>query len=228
MVVALSTGEAAMTENVDPERTRKYDRPQRLPFRITKIGHVVLNVTDLERSVKFYTEVLGFRISDVYPDAMMPGGMVFMRCNPDHHGLALIGGLPGTSANIELNHVAFELATLDEVVRARDHLKQAGIALDFEGRRRAVLTLIVPLLLATAALAQDSVPRRATPTFRFTPEAGRTLRPEDLAGHAEGDRLGYASGQRYSLGVDRADPLPAVKRPQQNSAVPGPDRGIPR
>ena len=45
-----------------------------------------------------------------------------------------------------------------------------------EGRRRAVLTLIVPLLLATAALAQDSVPRRATPTFRFTPEAGRTLR----------------------------------------------------
>jgi hypothetical protein len=45
-----------------------------------------------------------------------------------------------------------------------------------EGRRRAVLTLIAPLLLATAASAQDSVPRRAAPTFRFTPEAGRTLR----------------------------------------------------
>lgn len=45
-----------------------------------------------------------------------------------------------------------------------------------EGRRRAVLTLTLPLLLAAAASAQDSVPRRASPTFRFAPEAGRTLR----------------------------------------------------
>jgi len=45
-----------------------------------------------------------------------------------------------------------------------------------EGWRRAVLTLIVLLFLTTAAWAQDSVPRRASPTFRFTPEAGRTLR----------------------------------------------------
>jgi hypothetical protein len=45
-----------------------------------------------------------------------------------------------------------------------------------EGRRRAVLTLTLPLLLAAAASAQDSVPRRVSPTFRFAPEAGRTLR----------------------------------------------------
>ena len=31
--------------------------PEDLPFNITKIGHVVLKVTDLERSVKFYTRV---------------------------------------------------------------------------------------------------------------------------------------------------------------------------
>ena len=45
-----------------------------------------------------------------------------------------------------------------------------------EGRRRTVVTLIASLLLAATASAQDSVPRRATPTFRFAPEAGRTLR----------------------------------------------------
>ncbi len=37
------------------------------PFNLTKIGHVVLMSTDLKRSVEFYTGVLGFRVSDVYP-----------------------------------------------------------------------------------------------------------------------------------------------------------------
>ena len=45
-----------------------------------------------------------------------------------------------------------------------------------EGWRRTVVTLIAALLLAATGSAQDSVPRRNTPTFRFTPEAGRTLR----------------------------------------------------
>src|SRR6202035_2675284 len=80
---------------------------------------------------------LGFAVSDVYPDEMMPGGMVFMRCNADHHGVALVGSLPEESARRELNRLAFEVATLDEVVRARDHLRGHGVAIDFEGRRRA-------------------------------------------------------------------------------------------
>jgi catechol 2,3-dioxygenase-like lactoylglutathione lyase family enzyme len=112
-------------------------RPQGLPFRIAKLGHVVLNVSDLKRSVAFYTGLLGFAVSDVYPDEMMPGGMVFMRCNADHHGVALVGSLPDESASRELNHLAFEVATLDEVVRARDHLRAHGVTIDFEGRRRA-------------------------------------------------------------------------------------------
>jgi len=121
----------------DGDALRRLTRPAGLPFRIGKIGHVVLNVRDLKRSVQFYTEVLGFAISDVYPPEMMPGGMVFMRCNPDHHGVALVGSLEAPSASTELNHVAFEVATLDEVLRARDHLRRHGVAIDFEGRRRA-------------------------------------------------------------------------------------------
>src|SRR6185312_13247239 len=107
----------------------RLQRPLGLPFRIAKLGHVVLNVTDLERAVKFYTQVLGFSVSDVYPQEMVPGGMVFMRCNADHHGVALVGSLIRTSESFELNHLAFEVATLDEVVRARDHLRRHGIAI---------------------------------------------------------------------------------------------------
>ena len=108
-----------------------------LPFRLTKIGHVVLMTADLRRSVEFYTGVLGFRVSDVYPESMMQGRMVFMRCAADHHGVALVGAAPGASLQHELHHMAFEVATLDEVFRARDYLREHGVRIEFEGRRRA-------------------------------------------------------------------------------------------
>ena len=128
---------------IDPEALKQLGRPHGMPFRIGKIGHVVLNVRDVARSVRFYTEVLGFEVSDIYPDEMVPGGMAFLRCNPDHHGIALVGSLAGASESVELNHIAFEVATLDEVLRARDHLTQHGVTLDFEGRRRAGCQLAV-------------------------------------------------------------------------------------
>ena len=121
----------------DPDRVRALGRPDGHPFRIGKLGHVVLNVRDVERSARFYTEVLGFEISDVYPEDMVPGGMVFLRCNTDHHGIALVGSLDEPAANADLNHVAFEVATLDEVLRAHDHLLRQGAQIDFAGRRRA-------------------------------------------------------------------------------------------
>jgi catechol 2,3-dioxygenase len=125
------------------EAIRSIAPPTGLPFNIAKLGHVVLMVEDLERSVDFYTQVLGFRISDVYPDSMVPGRMVFMRFNADHHGLALVGGATKSSDNAELHHLAFEVATLDEVVRARDHLRTHQVPIDFEGRRRAGVQIAV-------------------------------------------------------------------------------------
>jgi len=117
------------------------------PFAVRKLGHAVVNVSDLEKSRRFYTEVLGFRISDVYPGNMMPGGMVFLRCNGDHHCLALIGGAPSADAAARtLHHLAFELASLDEVFRARDHLKQHGVRIVYEGRRRAGCQVAVEFL----------------------------------------------------------------------------------
>jgi catechol 2,3-dioxygenase-like lactoylglutathione lyase family enzyme len=121
----------------DADRLRALQRPHAHPFCIGKLGHVVLNVRDVERSTRFYTEVLGFAVSDVYPDEMVPGGMVFLRCNTDHHGIALVGSLKEPAVNAELNHLAFEVATLDEVVRAYHHLRRHEVTIDFAGRRRA-------------------------------------------------------------------------------------------
>jgi catechol 2,3-dioxygenase-like lactoylglutathione lyase family enzyme len=112
------------------------------PFDLRKIGHVVLNVTDLEAAERFYTEVLGLRVSDRYPDSMVPGGMVFLRCNTDHHGVALVGG----AARLErstLNHFAFAVGSPEEVFRARAWLRERRVPIVFEGRRRAGCQLAV-------------------------------------------------------------------------------------
>ena len=128
------------TDNLDRDdikALRAAKPPTDIPFAIGKLSHVVLKVADLERSVEFYTGVLGFQVSDVYPESMMPGRMVFLRFDPDHHGVALVGGAGGPATGAELHHVAFEVSTLDEVFHARDHLEKHGVEMIFEGRRRA-------------------------------------------------------------------------------------------
>ena len=122
---------------VNEKKIKSHTRPKGMPFNVTKLGHIVLNVADVERSTKFYTEVMGLKVSDVYTDEIAPGGMVFFRFNGDHHGIAVVGSMPGESPAIELNHLALEVATLDEVFIAREHLKKHNVKIDFEGRRRA-------------------------------------------------------------------------------------------
>ncbi len=107
-----------------------------MQFQLRKIGHVVLNVTDLDAAVRFYTEVLGLRVTDRYPDGVVPGGMVFLCVGTDHHGVALVGGAQRGERS-SLNHFAFEVGSLDEVFRARAWLRARGVPLHFEGRRRA-------------------------------------------------------------------------------------------
>jgi catechol 2,3-dioxygenase-like lactoylglutathione lyase family enzyme len=140
------SGEHAMTRGLidtngldreDIAALRAVTPPENLPFTIGKISHVVMKVTDIERSVAFYTQLLGFRVSDAYPESMMPHRMVFLRYDSDHHGIALIGGAGGPSTGAELHHVAYEVGTLDEVFLARTHLENYGVEIIFEGRRRA-------------------------------------------------------------------------------------------
>ena len=107
------------------------------PFALKKFGHVVIKVTDLQRSLAFYAGVLGFEVSDIIGEDMMSGGMIFLRCNLDHHGIALVGGAPGPADQHELHQVAFEAGSLDDVFRARKHLRGNGVKIVFEGRRRA-------------------------------------------------------------------------------------------
>jgi catechol 2,3-dioxygenase-like lactoylglutathione lyase family enzyme len=91
---------------------RSVDQP--IPY---KLAHVVLNTTDIDAACAFYTEYLGFKISD-----WSEHQMVFLRCNRDHHNVAFNQG-PWTSPN----HVAYELPSVDHYMRGIGRLKHAGI-----------------------------------------------------------------------------------------------------
>lgn len=81
-----------------------------------KISHVVLNTPDIDRAHDFYTEVLGFRVSD-----WSEHQMVFLRCNEEHHCVAF-----NQAEWASLNHVAYELTDIDEVMRGIGRMKGAG------------------------------------------------------------------------------------------------------
>ena len=54
------------------------------PVRVKKIGHIVFRVKDVEETIKFWTEVMGFHVSD-----RNEGGLIFLRCGSDHHTIGV-------------------------------------------------------------------------------------------------------------------------------------------
>src|SRR2546426_2073592 len=83
------------------------------------LGHIVLMVPELEPAVRFYQDVLGFRLSD-YMTA--PFKATFLHTNPRHHSLALLE--VGVSA---LHHFMVELDDVDDVGRGYDLVQAEGI-----------------------------------------------------------------------------------------------------
>jgi catechol 2,3-dioxygenase-like lactoylglutathione lyase family enzyme len=107
---------------------------EKSPIKIKKIGHVVLSVSDMERSAKFWTEIMGFKFSDKNEH-----GMKFFRNATDHHTVALIQAkekneLP-KQGQVGFDHMALEVATVSELFKIRDFLKSKGVTIFYEGRR---------------------------------------------------------------------------------------------
>ncbi|MEO7691011.1 MAG: VOC family protein [Sphingomonas sp.] len=80
-----------------------------------KISHIVLHSPDHKAMVSFFTDVLGFRVSDWLGDFMC-----FLRCNSAHHRIAL---LPGPAC---LNHVAYDMLGVDDMMRGVSRLRKRG------------------------------------------------------------------------------------------------------
>jgi catechol 2,3-dioxygenase-like lactoylglutathione lyase family enzyme len=78
-----------------------------VPVRPRKLGHAVLGSTDFEATRSFFTEGLGFKVSD-----HIKGAGTFMRCSTDHHNVLVL------QAPVSfLHHTSWEVDDVDDVGR---------------------------------------------------------------------------------------------------------------
>ncbi len=95
---------------------------------VQRLNHAVLYVRDVERSVAFYSEVLGFRTVMGMP------GAAFLQAegSANDHDLGLFqigagaGDSPAGKTAVGLYHLAWEVDTLDELERIAARLAEAG------------------------------------------------------------------------------------------------------
>jgi catechol 2,3-dioxygenase len=97
-------------------------------IRPLRLGHVGLAVRDMDRMVHFYCTVLDMQVSDrmAYPDGAPLVEGAWLRCNADHHVLALFTPRAADEARgaYGLHHLAFELGSFDELRRAARHVAE--------------------------------------------------------------------------------------------------------
>ena len=90
-------------------------------IRPRKLGHTAFFAPDVQRSVKWYVDVLGFKLSDWIGDFF-----AFLRCNTDHHTVNIFQG-PGP----RMHHMAFELNDWAHVKDACDLLDRHDLHLSW-------------------------------------------------------------------------------------------------
>jgi len=84
------------------------DRPR-------KLSHAVFNSSGADKATEFFVDMLGFKVSD------RTRMMNFIRCNSDHHSIALVHGDGAT-----LHHIAYEMPDLDSVMRGAGRMRDNG------------------------------------------------------------------------------------------------------
>lgn len=80
-----------------------------------KISHFVFHSPQHKEITQWFIDVLGFKLSDWIGDFMS-----LIRCNSAHHRIAFLPGPPC------LNHVAYDLPNVDEMMRGLKRLRKAG------------------------------------------------------------------------------------------------------
>ena len=99
-------------------------------MKIRELGHIVLQVTDLDRSIRFYRDTLGLPlVSQGKPRGRR---IVFFSLGAKHHDLALIELAPGAAGNdparAGVMHLAFKIGDDIELLKeARARMVAAGV-----------------------------------------------------------------------------------------------------
>jgi len=121
------------------------------PFKIRRLGHFGVNVTDMEAGLRFYRDLLGFKLSDILDFGKMPwapkGPEVgdprgyFMRYGTDHHAFVLfnqnvLAQRPDRKfrPEVTVNQITWQVGSLAEIVNAVSFFKDRGVEIQRVGR----------------------------------------------------------------------------------------------
>jgi len=141
---------------LEQPRTQRFDVGGYLldrPFRVTRLGHVGLNCTLIDESLRLYRDLLGFRVSDridfserfenpeIIEGLGDPGGY-FMRHGTDHHSFVLFNRRVMDTAHtkrdfrpeVTINQISWQVSSLREVVDSEGWLHEHGHHIQRAGR----------------------------------------------------------------------------------------------
>ena len=96
---------------------------------VRRLNHAVLFVSELDRAVEFYQRVFGMKVIAREPRA----NAAFLRAggSDNHHDLGLFGLGSAASrpsrGHVGLYHLAWQVATIDDLVAAREVLAASGV-----------------------------------------------------------------------------------------------------
>ena len=120
------------------------------PFKIRRLGHFGFNLVDMAGGIRFYRDLLGFRVSDIIDHSSRAKGSeltglsntnsYFTRYGTDHHALVLFnqrarealgrGGQPG----VTINQITWQVGSLAEVGNGIRWFNENGIKQQRSGR----------------------------------------------------------------------------------------------
>ena len=99
---------------------------------VKKIGHVGILVADVQRSLEFYKDTMGFTVTSLRKDAEGNVVGVFMRFDEEHHNF-VIGKAPegvdvesGEMRDRLVQQISFEVESRDEFLKAVTHIRAKG------------------------------------------------------------------------------------------------------
>ncbi|MEI7998954.1 MAG: VOC family protein [Candidatus Omnitrophota bacterium] len=105
-------------------------------IKIFGIDHVAFNVRDLDKSVKFYTEVIGLRITEREPSK--PGVEYFLDCGASLLGIIQAKDLnqnhPFAHEGLGANHFSFHIHSNDFEAMI-EHLQKHNVKIEYAKKR---------------------------------------------------------------------------------------------
>jgi catechol 2,3-dioxygenase-like lactoylglutathione lyase family enzyme len=106
---------------------------------LSRVGHVGIHVTDMDRSIEFYRKVVGLKLTGLWGEPHRKNRQCFMRIDNMHHNIVLFE-LPkdmdksgiDTSDSVKrrvggLHHIAFEVPEREDWLNALDHVRECGV-----------------------------------------------------------------------------------------------------